>query len=72
MAKIPKAIREQYGEKYQIVTYEDRIELLPVADAPLAAVRTAAGELAETPMSEIEGDIDAQGEADAAGEKAER
>jgi hypothetical protein len=34
---IPEEIRERYGERYHIVTYEDRIELIPVADDPLAA-----------------------------------
>jgi len=69
---IPKAIREEYGDRYQIVTYEDRIELLPVSDDPLAAVREAAGELAETPIAEIERDIDAQAEADAGGDDADQ
>ena len=69
---IPKELREKFGEKFQIVTYEDRIELLPVADDPLAAVRDAAGELAETPIAEIERDIDAQAKADAGGDGTEQ
>jgi len=69
---IPKELREKFGEKFQIVTYEDRIELLPVADDPLAAVRDAAGELAETPIAEIERDIDSRAEAGAGGNEAEQ
>ena len=50
---IPKEVREKYGERYHIVTYEDRIELIPVADDPLAAVRAAAGELRDASVEEI-------------------
>ena len=50
---IPKEVREKYGERYRIVTYEDRIELIPVADDPLAAVRAAAGELRDASVEEI-------------------
>lgn len=56
---IPKEIREEYGEKYHIVQYEDRIELIPVADDPLAAVREGAGELREAPIEDIRADIEA-------------
>ena len=54
---IPKEVREKYGERYHIVTYEDRIELIPVADDPLAAVRAAAGELRDASVEEIREDI---------------
>jgi bifunctional DNA-binding transcriptional regulator/antitoxin component of YhaV-PrlF toxin-antitoxin module len=56
---IPKELREKYGQRYHIVTYEDRIELIPVADDPLAAVREAAGELHDASVEEIEADIEA-------------
>ncbi|WP_255681871.1 AbrB/MazE/SpoVT family DNA-binding domain-containing protein [Natrinema sp. SYSU A 869] len=57
---IPKEVREKYGQKYHIVMYEDRIELIPVADDPLAAVREAAGELHDASVEEIREDIEAE------------
>ena len=57
---IPKEVREKYGQKYHIVMYEDRIELIPVADDPLAAVREAAGELHGASVEEIREDIEAE------------
>jgi len=62
---IPKEIREKYGERYHIVTYEDRIELIPVADDPLAAVRAAAGKLRDVPVEEIREDIEDEAKAEA-------
>lgn len=62
---IPKKVREKYGDKYHIVAYEDRIELIPVADDPLAAVREAAGDLREASVEEIREDIEAEAEAEA-------
>ncbi|ELY48903.1 hypothetical protein C493_21486 [Natronolimnohabitans innermongolicus JCM 12255] len=62
---IPKDVREKYGEKYHIVTYEDRIELVPVADDPLAAVREAAGELRDASVDDIRADIEAEAKAEA-------
>ncbi|MFW6436795.1 MAG: AbrB/MazE/SpoVT family DNA-binding domain-containing protein [Halococcoides sp.] len=56
---LPKELRNQYGDRYHIVAYEDRIELVPVADDPLAAVRAAAGELRDTPIGEIRDGIEA-------------
>jgi len=56
---IPKEVRERYGQKYHIVMYEDRIELLPVAEDPLAAVREAAGDLHDASVGEIREDIEA-------------
>jgi len=47
------------GKKYHIVTYEDRIELVPVADDPLAAVREAAGELRDASTEDIRANIEA-------------
>jgi len=38
------AQREKYGEKFHIVEYDDRIELIPIDDDPLEAVREAAGD----------------------------
>lgn len=37
-------LREKYGEKFHVVEYEDRIELVPVAEDPLQAVREAVGD----------------------------
>ncbi|RNJ26232.1 AbrB/MazE/SpoVT family DNA-binding domain-containing protein [Halosegnis longus] len=37
-------MREKYGERFHIVEYEDRIELIPIDDDPLEAVREAAGD----------------------------
>lgn len=69
---IPKKIREKYGEKYHIVQYEDRIELIPVADDPLAAVRAAAGELQEASIEDIRADIEAEAKADVREKDADR
>jgi len=65
---IPKEVREKYGERYHIVTYEDRIELIPVADDPLAAVRAAAGKLRDASVEEIREDIEDEAEAEARSE----
>lgn len=62
---LPKEIREKYGEKYHIIKYEDRIELIPVADDPLAAVREAAGDLHDVSVEEIQEDIEEEAKADA-------
>lgn len=62
---IPKEVRERYGERYHIVPYEDRIELIPVADEPLAAVRAAAGELRAASTEAIQEEIQAAATADA-------
>jgi bifunctional DNA-binding transcriptional regulator/antitoxin component of YhaV-PrlF toxin-antitoxin module len=69
---IPKEIREKYGDKYHIVTYEDRIELIPVADDPLAAVREAAGDLRDASVEEIREDIEAEAKAEAREKDADR
>ena len=50
---LPKDVRERYGERFHIVEYEDRIELMPIADDPLAAVREAAGELREASAADV-------------------
>jgi bifunctional DNA-binding transcriptional regulator/antitoxin component of YhaV-PrlF toxin-antitoxin module len=69
---IPKEVREKYGERYHIVTYEDRIELIPVADDPLAAVREAAGDLSDASVEDIREDIEAEAKAEARETDAER
>ena len=60
---IPKEVREKYGEKYHIVQYEDRIELIPVADDPLTAVREAAGDLHDASTEEIREKVEAEAQA---------
>lgn len=50
---LPKDLRERHGDKYHVVEYEDRVELIPVADDPLEAVRDAAGELDEASTSDV-------------------
>jgi bifunctional DNA-binding transcriptional regulator/antitoxin component of YhaV-PrlF toxin-antitoxin module len=62
---LPKDVRERYGVKYHIVEYEDKIELIPIADDPLAAVREAAGELGDASVEEIEAAIEEEAERDA-------
>ncbi|MFB6202126.1 MAG: AbrB/MazE/SpoVT family DNA-binding domain-containing protein [Halorhabdus sp.] len=69
---IPKEVRERLGDKYHVVIYEDRIELIPVADDPLAAVREAAGGLRDASVEEIRGDIEAEAKAEARGKDADR
>jgi len=62
---LPKEVREKYGEKYHIVEYEDRIELIPVADRPLAAIREAAGDLHDASVEDIRADIETEAKAKA-------
>ena len=40
-------LREEYGEKFHIVAYEDRIELIPIDEDPLQAVRDEIGDALE-------------------------
>jgi len=44
---LPAELREEYGEKFHVVRYDDRLELIPIADDPLAAVREAVGDAFE-------------------------
>jgi len=37
-------LREKYGEKFHVVEYEDRIELIPIDEDPLQAVRDEIGD----------------------------
>ncbi|WP_233255086.1 AbrB/MazE/SpoVT family DNA-binding domain-containing protein [Halopenitus persicus] len=69
---IPKEIREQYGGKYHIVTYEDRIQLIPVADDPLAAIREATGGLRDASIEEIREGIEAEVKAKARDQDVDR
>jgi bifunctional DNA-binding transcriptional regulator/antitoxin component of YhaV-PrlF toxin-antitoxin module len=65
---IPKEVREKYGKRYHIVTYEDRIELTPVADDSLAAVRAAAGELRGASVEELREDTEDEAKVEARSE----
>ena len=40
-------LRRKYGEKFHVVEYEDRLELIPIDEDPLQAVREAAGDAFE-------------------------
>ena len=63
---IPAELRQQYGEKFHVVTYEDRIELIPIADDPLQAVRDAAGDAFEdTSVDQLREEARTQAKADA-------
>jgi len=44
---LPSELRQKYGDKFHVVEYEDRLELLPIDDDPLQAVRDAAGDAFE-------------------------
>ena len=37
-------LRERYGEKFHLVEYEDRLELVPIDEDPLGAVRDEIGD----------------------------
>jgi hypothetical protein len=37
-------LRRKYGEKFHVVEYEDRLELIPIDEDPLQAVRNATGD----------------------------
>jgi hypothetical protein len=40
-------LRQKYGEKFHVVEYEDRIELIPIDEDPLQAVRDEIGDVLE-------------------------
>ncbi len=44
---LPAELRRRYGERYHIVQYPNRIELIPIADDPLEAIRAAVGDALE-------------------------
>lgn len=40
-------LRQKYGEKFHVVEYEDRLELIPIDEDPLQAVRDEIGDALE-------------------------
>lgn len=52
---LPADIRDKYGEKFHIVEYRDRLELIPVEEDALEAARTAAGSPSEAETANGEG-----------------
>ena len=40
-------LRQKYGEKFHVVEYEDRIELIPIDEDPLRAVQDGIGDALE-------------------------
>jgi len=59
-------LRREYGEKFHVVTYEDRIELIPIAEDPLQAVRDAAGDAFEdVSVDQLREEAQKQAKADA-------
>ena len=44
---LPSDLRRQYGERFHVVEYEDRLELIPIAEDPLRAVRDEVGDALE-------------------------
>jgi len=63
---LPAELRRQYGEKFHVVTYEDRLELIPIAENPLQAVRDAAGDAFEdTSADQLREDARQQAKEDA-------
>lgn len=40
-------LREKYGEKFHVVEYENRLELVPIDEDPLRAVRDEVGDALE-------------------------
>jgi len=41
---IPADIREKHGSRYRIVELEDRVELIPLDDDPVAGLQAAVGD----------------------------
>jgi bifunctional DNA-binding transcriptional regulator/antitoxin component of YhaV-PrlF toxin-antitoxin module len=44
---LSKRLREEYGEKFHVVEYDDHIELVPVDDDPIEGLRGAVGDAFE-------------------------
>ncbi|RLM53713.1 AbrB/MazE/SpoVT family DNA-binding domain-containing protein [Halobellus sp. Atlit-31R] len=40
-------LRKKYGERFRVVEYQDRLELIPIDEDPLAAVRDEIGDSLE-------------------------
>jgi len=40
-------LRQKYGKKFHVVEYEDRLELIPIDEDPLEAIRDTAGDAFE-------------------------
>ena len=59
-------LRQKYGEKFHVVEYEDRIELIPIAEHPLQAVRDEIGDALEgTSREELRQDASARAKREA-------
>ncbi|SIR94230.1 hypothetical protein SAMN05421858_4720 [Haladaptatus litoreus] len=44
---LSKDLRARYGERFHVVEYQDRIELVPVDEDPLEGLREAVGDAFE-------------------------
>jgi bifunctional DNA-binding transcriptional regulator/antitoxin component of YhaV-PrlF toxin-antitoxin module len=44
---LSKRLREEYGERFHVVEYNDHIELVPVDDDPAEGLREAVGDAFE-------------------------
>ena len=40
-------LRKKYGERFHVVEYQDRLELIPIDEDPLAAIRDEIGDSLE-------------------------
>jgi bifunctional DNA-binding transcriptional regulator/antitoxin component of YhaV-PrlF toxin-antitoxin module len=49
---LSKRLREEYGEKFHVVEYDDHIELVPVDDDPVEGLREAVGDAFEGKSAE--------------------
>jgi len=53
---LSKRLREEYGERFHVVEYDDHIELVPVDDDPVEGLREAVGDAFEGKSVEELGD----------------
>lgn len=44
---LSKGLRDRYGERFHIIEYPDRIELVPIDEDPLEGLRAAVGDAFE-------------------------
>ena len=59
-------LRRKYGERFHVVEYEDRLELIPIDEEPLQAIREAAGDaFEEKSIAELRDDARTQATQDA-------